>query len=39
MEILDVRHRQLDDIGIKVRNFEQDSGVTFQAKNVIELNE
>lgn len=39
MEIFDIRERQLDDIGVKVSNFEQDSGVTFLAKKVIELNE
>ena len=37
MEIIDVRHQQLDNIGIEVRNFEQDPGITFKAKNVVEI--
>ena len=37
MEILDIRERQLDGIGVKVRNFEQDAGVTFLAREVKEL--
>ena len=39
MEILDIREQQLEDIGVKVGNFEQDSGVTFMAREVIEINE
>lgn len=37
MEILDIRNRQLDSIGVEVRNFEQDSGITFQAYKVVEI--
>ena len=39
MEILDIRDYQLDGVGVKVRNFEQDAGVTFMAREVKELNE
>jgi hypothetical protein len=38
MEILDISKFQLDDIGVKVSNFEQDAGITFLAKKVVELN-
>lgn len=38
MEILDIRDRQLDGIGVEVRNFEQDAGITFLARDVQELN-
>ena len=37
MEILDVRHYQMDGIGVKVQNCEQDPGISFLAKKVIEL--
>ena len=39
MEILDIRKRQLEGIGIEVRNFEQDAEITFLAREVEELME
>lgn len=36
-EILDISNRQCDRINIEVRNFEQDPGITFMAKDVIEI--
>jgi len=39
MEILDIKDHQLDNIGVQVRNFEQDAGITFMAKEVVEVNE
>ena len=37
MEILDITSQQLDRIGVEVRNFEQDAGITFKANKVIEI--
>ena len=37
MKIMDVSQRQWDDIGVDVRNFEQDPGITFKAYNVVEI--
>jgi hypothetical protein len=37
MEIIDIKDRQLDNINIQVRNFEQDAGITFMALDVIEI--
>ena len=40
MEILDVKERQMTDIGVWVHDFESSNGaITFYAKNVIDLNE
>ena len=38
MEILDITDRQYDGVGIEVRNFEQDAGITFLAREVKEIN-
>ncbi|MCI5144302.1 MAG: hypothetical protein D3923_01955 [Candidatus Electrothrix sp. AR3] len=38
MEIIDVKDRQLDNIKVQVRNFEQDAGITFMAFDVVEIN-
>ena len=40
MEILDVRHRQMSDIGVRVGDFEATHGaLTFWAKDVLDLDE
>ena len=39
MEILDINDKQLENIGVQVRNFEQDPGITFLAKEVVEIND
>jgi len=38
MSILDVRHRQMEDIGVEVADFEASSGkITFVAKSVFDV--
>lgn len=37
MMIMDIRHRQWEDVAVEVVNFEQDPGITLLAADVIDL--